>query len=848
MKKITKISKKIMAKPTIHALFIGINKYDEGRISSLSGCVHDAELMSNWISQQTNLNANSLKIRKLYSKNDWTGARPTRANIIAALKIYATEVQAGDTFFLFYAGHGSTEIAHPAIQSPTGLLSTLVPCDSGIIQPNGQPVFDILSIEIRALLYNIWKNTKARIVFVQDSCHSERASRAYGDKTEAQKEAEKSGEKLLERMVYAHPNRGKIRPLADFDVFTPEVQAQIARNSGGGNANGGQNLTFEQISPLAEHTHLAACAFNQSAYETAGEDGQSGGVFTRTLIELLRLSGGNISFHELESRLKLNINGSFSQTPNLYINSPDATMRYQKFMGSSQLKKEKIYNIIARKANNGSETLNLVLDIGGLQGLPTLRTGESLEIVAIAQPSGTRYKAFIDYVAPNFSTITIPESEKFVYNSENLYYAEVSAKCFIQKNGALKVDIRNDNNATATAICQLLAAELPDTFSHNISNPNINSAYSLAFDSQNNWLLLYENNTFIGIFAATDENLASEAAFPAQKIGNQKIGTIDWFYYNEDGGLQKRPAGWAFLPIPTNEFSDNLDIASYAISSFLSAKGVKPPYNLVAKTAANFSDYINDANIAELSEILTWTEREAAEFSVGGYKSGFSIFNKQDVAICKATDGKSLSDALLIGDYLRQLSAYKQRLLMLNPHPERFSAFDSMNFKVYIQFTEAAAQNFQIVLSPDKQFLPNNLIHIPTNQSNINFSLRFEYSSTSVLSKDNMPPVYAAALFMGIDYAIRPMAFSTPFNLGLAKDFGAGRDIQLPPNFIAKNKGAAAYIKVLIGLKSFDICPLLQEGLPLSDDYGKPIERIEKYGDRASDWLAFTIPLIFNTL
>ncbi len=822
-----------MTKPTIHALFIGINKYDHSSISSLSGCVHDAELMSNWLSQQTDLTANSLKIRKLYSQNNSTSARPTRANIIAALNIYASEVQAGDTFFLFYAGHGSTEIAHPAIQSPTGLLSTLVPCDSGLVQAGGQPIFDILSIEIRALLYNIWKSSKARIIFVQDSCHSERASRAYGEKTEAQKAAEKTGAVLKERMVHVHPNRGKVRLLADFEVFSSEVQAQMARSSSGERQN--KTLSFDEISPLAEHVHLAACGFNQSAYETAGDDGQSGGVFTRTLIELLRLSGGNISFHELESRLKLNIDGSFNQTPNLYINSKDAAARHQKFMGSSQLKKEKIYNIIVRQGSDGSQ--NFVLDVGGLQGLPTLRTGESLEIVAIAQPSGERYKAFIDYVAPNFSTIVISAAQNFVYNQENLYYAEVADKYFVQKNAALKVALRAESNGAASRICEFLAAELPETFSHNITS----FAYTLAFDAQNNWLLLYESNNFVGIFAATDELARSEAAFPAQKIGNS-----DWVYYDESGGLQKLRLDWAFLPISTAEFSDNLDVASYGLSSYLSSKGVKPPYNLVAKEEANFSDYLSDENLAELNEVLTWTGAEDAEFSVGGYNTGFSIFNKRGMAVCKATSGKDLAEALLIGDYLRQLSAYKQRILMSNPHSERFLAFDSMNFKLRIQLGE---QVFELPLVLDKPFLDNHLVKIAANQPEIICALGFNYRSTSALSLDNMPPVYVAALFLNINYSISAIAYSTPFKLqpNIAT-FGAPRAIVFPANFLAKNQGAAAYIKILIGLKPFDISPLLQEGLPLPDYTANEQERIKRYGERASDWLAFTIPLVFNTL
>ena len=213
--------------PTFHALIIGINQYAPP-ISSLRGCVNDANAIENALKKYVDTQAYSLQIQKLITAEGFV--QPTRQHILAALESYAGKVQAEDVFFLFYAGHGSREKAHPDFRTSTGELSTLVPMDSGVLdKASNRPIFDILSVELRVLLYNIWKHAKAEMIFVQDSCHSEKSTRFFGQKSIE-----------LAREVNNHPNRAFARNLNELALSARAI-AQAAP---------AQKLTFEQAFPI----------------------------------------------------------------------------------------------------------------------------------------------------------------------------------------------------------------------------------------------------------------------------------------------------------------------------------------------------------------------------------------------------------------------------------------------------------------------------------------------------------------------------------------------------------------------------------------------------------------------
>ena len=72
--------------------------------------------------------------------------------------------------------------------------------------------------------------------------------------------------------------------------------------------------SLEAVIAQGQHIHLAACESHQSAFELTGQHG----LFTANLIEVLQNTGGEISFHDLTSRVKFLIRKKFDQSPTLY--------------------------------------------------------------------------------------------------------------------------------------------------------------------------------------------------------------------------------------------------------------------------------------------------------------------------------------------------------------------------------------------------------------------------------------------------------------------------------------------------------------------------------------------------
>lgn len=837
---ITRIKQNIMTKSNIYALFIAINDYQHEGISNLNGCVRDAESMAQWLQQQVSAEKSGLSVVKLYSGENLpaTTPLPTRNNICMALRAYAGKLKSEDTFFLFYAGHGSTEIAHPSIQSPTGLLSTLVPCDSGVEKiENGikRPIFDILSIEMRALLYNIWKDTKPTIIFVQDSCHSERGTRQYG---EADKQHEQSNS-LAVRMVHTSPNRGIERKIEEFDMLDVTARQMLANVGSGSNA---KPLSFDQLTPAAEHIHLATCGFNQFAYETQNPDGTMSGIFTRTLVDLLYLSNGKLSFSDLEQRLQLSIDGKFKQSPNLYVNSPNSNRRYAQFLGQNILKTEHIYNVVRRRKPNSPNEWEYLLDAGALQGLPLMQKDEKRDILLTESTTNTSAKAYIDYVSPTFSVIKLYQPDTLPDGEQLLYFATVPPEHFIAQNNRLRVHIAPPEPDLRTPrLIQLLVENNPTIFRANLND----GKYYLQYQTEPHSLLVYLKieNKFVlyAAFAAVQSKIDTDDLFAAKMLPNGL-----WEYYDINDALCRLPADWLFMPVNGEDYDHYLGAIAYA---FKLAEPIHP-IGLSLLPLSPFGDLSQAPDFNFLSPYVQWqTDPNNAEYLVKNTNSGFGIYSAQNKLVCSPSKDNKLSDALQIGEYLQKISLYKQRLSISNMHPERFDAFYDMQFKLHLQFTPAPSLIFPLSL----QNPTNNpqTIRLPLQNISLGYSLGFEYNYTGALDGSNMPPVYVAALMMNYDFEIYAVAFATPFQLSQNKalPLGLNNNIVIEKSFFAQNKPISSYLKIFISFKPFDITSLLQKGTPVPNYLTNIAPReIRRYGERACDWLAFSIPLVFDTM
>ncbi|WCL81124.1 caspase family protein [Saprospira sp. CCB-QB6] len=439
-----------------HALFIGVDAYNPA-VTSLNGCVNDALSMFKYLARNVDRNKFQFEPKLLLSpieskkeaiatdlqhyQQDFAQVEmPNRDIILSSLKSYTQKVQPGDTFFLFYAGHGSTEKAHPYFKEPTGQLQTLVAADSRSIK-DGKKVKDVLDKEIRFLIRQIWVagQEKVDIIFVQDSCHSAGATRSdlekkmkelsgvisgeepvnaaemsfeedfeapdldFGDGgmdlfdelQEEEQPTENSSEELLvqTRMVPAEPEQlGQYRKAEEMDFFDEEARSAMkeaeesptaSRSLGRGSsrsaapqARGQKKPPFELAYPEGNQIHMSACGKGEYAYEVRHADGQKGGVFTHTIIKILSKYQGDISYHDLFNQAKLTIDGAFEQSPSLYVKGP-AGRRYERFLGGQMAQKEGEVNLIYKK-----ESQQWRIDMGAFLGLPVLREGQAIPLKA----------------------------------------------------------------------------------------------------------------------------------------------------------------------------------------------------------------------------------------------------------------------------------------------------------------------------------------------------------------------------------------------------------------------------------------------------------------------------------
>lgn len=802
-----------MSRPNIYALIIGINNYESSSISNLQGCVKDAESIANWLQAKVDTNKCGLSILKMYSQQHNTTALPTRNNILKALQAYVGKLKKEDTFLLFYAGHGSTEIAHPALQSSTGILSTLVPCDSGVKQADARPVFDILSIEIRNALYQIWKDTQPKILFLQDSCHSERASRAYGEKNENLTLTAQP------RIVPRSPNMGIVRKIEEFEL------TEQARNL---MQNGANPLQAQSNAlPMAEHVHIAACAFDQYAYEDKDKNGEMGGVFTRNLLEILNLSNGEITYKELASRLNLSIDGIFKQSPNIYVPEHKKELLYQQFLRTDNLKKEAVFNLVIQEKDSQAVFL---LDIGALQGLPILKDTEALAINITDRNGENMIGAKINYVAPTFAEIEVSDKDKqAIMKGNTLWYAIVPESHFYNKERALPVYIQtvNEDNANALALKNIIE-NMPEVFVKDTINPH----YFFQLNKANNAIDIYQKVGQEYILRASFGAITiGEDLFAAQKLSNR----AQWQYYDFNDTLQDLPKEAKFEPL-NGEFDDSMAAAVFALELFQKTS----PIRLALLPSISFANYMpNEVEVLTQSFVKWVSMPQEAAFSIASENAGF-ILKKGSSAIFK-TKSQTLVDAYEIVSALKSVANFQKTLLMQNPHPNRLKAFDSLSFALQVQLN---GQNISIPLDFNKPITIAIQIPVAANQlASLQYSLQFAYNIKGNVNTEKLPPVYVAALWMGDDYAIAPIAHATAFKYESNNKYAPLGLLQAKSiSALKANEKRLCNIKVLIALKPFDTSFLWQDGFEMEQSTSQR-SHLRKYGNNASDWLAFSLPI-----
>lgn len=1028
-----------------HALFIGVDAYQ--RVTPLNGCVNDALMMFEYLNESVDPKAYKFQPKFLLSihgnkaeeyvkrfegyKQTYTVNAeenlPTRNNILQTIKSFQNKVAPGDLFFLFYAGHGSTEAAHPYFEEETGQLQTLVPRDARVVV-NGKKTKDVLDKEVRFLLRKIWEkgtdDNPVDVVFIQDSCHSAGATRSDMDKalediakvvfdkegvrestedqgdddpmadllgdmggdnieSDVQEEFARgedqptldeedmhlnvNEEKLASsRMVVASAEASAVaRPIEEFDFFDEELKnnmrtyeeeakvddlsnrtniflddSEMAKGEGtrsvsnddfeeeekeldaprsvfldleetteeesrsvfveeededmesrGGLESRSTGTTAKRASgkkppfnvayPEAHHIHMSACGKAEYAYEIKYPSGQKGGVFTNTIISLLKKFEGNISYHDLFNAAKLHIDGQFKQSPSIYVKGNPAR-RYERFLGGFIERKEGVYNLTYKKKQWRA-------DVGAFLGLPILRLNETIP-VKVWLDDQQSVEAVITYVLAETSVIEFHNSPAPDASSKGLR-VEVPLKYMSQ---AIPVHIEEKANYTSdNSLSNVLTDQHGDLLSPYQIRLEQGEFRFYAQANPNEYVKLSQYKMFntegLG-YQPADIQLVYEGTGSYE---NYAIWSVLTTVFDR---LIENPMSWIKL-----EFSDgttffydgakkftvdsNVDISSFfvpeskeVISLFLNKYFAHQPETgllyLEKRVAFDnpFKNHLKGINLETFNNHIQWTSKEKAKYIVRVVNGRYYIVNPSNpsVFLSKGTENLDQKSVAKVLGYLRTISRWEMLYKLENPHPGSKELLNKLGLKFE---TKANGKNTVLTVaysdqqkkfqwSQDGQPIDAlNLTYADINGFDMGYMGKVVISRTSGIAEQT----FFGALYQDYNFAVQPQdgVGSTEFfpyteakkeqihlDLNemkeLPKIFELGQEDKRP-TFVK------TAVKFFIAFNRFDVSDWVQEGIPIptDEDYAEQLDVMRsvmgrKTNPRAGDSVVLTLPLVLH--
>ncbi|WP_353485181.1 caspase family protein [Haliscomenobacter sp.] len=360
----------------LHALLIAINEYAPGSgVRNLSGCLNDLAAVESFLRHHyAHLQPN---IRKL------TNAEATRAGVIKAFRAHLTgpQIKNGDQVLFYYSGHGSYGPTAPefAYNDPLKQDETMVCYDSRL--PGKQ---DLSDKERGALLAEVPKG--AEVLFIIDSCHAASSVR----------------NRVLESELGAsrfQPGQTTPRTLDSYLLAEGEnIYLQQKKQ--------GQRISV----PTRAYTLLAAC----DRFELAMETKDQRGLFTRTLLDILKNAGMEYTYAELMTRVKALLkNTNAAQAPQL---ENFQTNQNQVFL-SKEIRPTLARNQITFQKNQWQ------VNCGAIHGLPKDAAGMAKVKVAVFNPDKNHQEAdFRVGVKAVFATYSILDTD---LPQKDFYWAAV---------------------------------------------------------------------------------------------------------------------------------------------------------------------------------------------------------------------------------------------------------------------------------------------------------------------------------------------------------------------------------------------------------------------------------------
>jgi len=374
-------------KRKLYALLVGINDYP-APVPKLRGCINDITNLKRFIN--TYFSTFEPEIEELKD------SEATRQNLIDKFRTHLCQATENDTVLFHYSGHGSRELPAPEFRNffAENRAETLVCYDSRL-----QGGYDLADKELAVLISEVAQKNP-HIVVVLDCCHSGSGTRDFTEEISAV--SRQSNDRTDPRSLSSYLDGWYEKQYSELNKFDI---------------------------PAAKHILLSAC----DRLETAKETAKGNGVFSHTLLEVLKRNT-QLNYAKLfqEVRLKI-LDLSMSQTPQ--VEAVEGFDPYTKFLEGSawgEAEKNEVY----------FQSENWYINFGAAQGLDSHKEFEfeifnSKETVFVTENSLAKAKTVSILTEKSKLTLSAQLDTKTTYIGKLISILPAQVSFFVSGNVAL---------------------------------------------------------------------------------------------------------------------------------------------------------------------------------------------------------------------------------------------------------------------------------------------------------------------------------------------------------------------------------------------------------------------------
>lgn len=261
-------------KPMKKALLVGINRYSPELKANLRGCVNDVKVMRELLIKTYGFDPENIRMV--------IDERATKQNIIDRLKWLVSNTQPGDELFFHYSGHGSQVRDRDGDELKDQLDEILCPHDLKWDDPLTD---DFIGDMFKDIPVGV------NLTMFCDSCHSGTMTR---------------GQLLgFDQKPGKTDNKARcINPPVDIASRFMDSNIKKKRKVGKG-----------EREEILNHVLISGCQDHQTSAD-AHIDGMYQGAFTWAVSQVLKVKP-NLTYSKLHEKVLNQLNGKFTQIPNL---------------------------------------------------------------------------------------------------------------------------------------------------------------------------------------------------------------------------------------------------------------------------------------------------------------------------------------------------------------------------------------------------------------------------------------------------------------------------------------------------------------------------------------------------